>query len=202
MITPAYIGCEGLINKAKGCLKPALALLLLVLIPCCSKEHAATVRIIGLSDASRAGDFREVIAKVPGLKLISLDGDKATATLEYDAPVLLNNAQPAAGDLAPGKILSLIDRLVGEACTHTFSVTAPTGIAENKLTRLDLKVGLNDCKGCRYAAYIAIAKLDGVERAGVDSNNRVLTAWIDPAKTSKETLETALTKARVKLRGK
>jgi hypothetical protein len=38
-----------------------------------------------------------------------------------------------------------------------------------------------------------------VERASVESSTRMLTAWIDPSKTTKETLEAALKKARVEL---
>ena len=56
-----------------------------------------------------------------------------------------------------------------------------------------------DCKGCRYGAYIAIAKMDGVERAIVKADSRTLIAWIDSSKTNKEALEAALKKARVEL---
>ena len=47
----------------------------------------------------------------------------------------------------------------------------------------------------------AIAKIDGVERASVNSDSRTLTAWIDATKTKKEAIEAALKKARVELPG-
>ncbi len=68
----------------------------------------------------------------------------------------------------------------------------------DKLQKIEIQVGLLDCKGCRYGAYIAIAKLDGVEHATV-SESALLTAWIDPAKTNREALIEALKKGRVEL---
>lgn len=43
------------------------------------------------------------------------------------------------------------------------------------------------------------AKIEGLERATVDSGIRTLTAWIDPAKTNRTALEHELKKARVEL---
>jgi copper chaperone CopZ len=54
-----------------------------------------------------------------------------------------------------------------------------------------------DCKGCRHGVYSTIAKIDGVERATVDSKASVVTAWIDAAKTNREVLIAALKKGRV-----
>ena len=54
-----------------------------------------------------------------------------------------------------------------------------------------------DCKGCAYGAYRAIAMIDGVERAVVSFRDGHVTARIDPAKTNREALVTALRKAQV-----
>ena len=164
-----------------------------------AEEQTTTVRVIGISDPSRVEDFRTAVKSVAELQLVSVDGDKATAVLRYDVSALITKPKPKPADLAPAKILEQIDNLIGKASVRTFSVTGPTGIAEDKLTKVEFKVGLLDCKGCRYGAYIAIAKIEGVERAAVDSITRTLTAWIDPAKTNKEALEAALKKARVEL---
>ena len=166
-----------------------------------AEEQTTCVRVIGISDPSRVEDFRKTVKSVSELQLVSVDGDKATAVLRYEVSAIVTKPKPKPDDLAPAKILAEIDNLIGKACVRTFSITEPTGVAEDKLTKVECKVGVLDCKGCRYGAYIAIAKLDGVERAIVDSITRTLTAWIDPAKTNKEALEAALKKAHVELPG-
>ncbi|MFN0077267.1 MAG: heavy-metal-associated domain-containing protein [Prosthecobacter sp.] len=158
-----------------------------------------TVRILGFSHEERIADFHKMIATLPELKLVTLDADKASATLSYDPLVLLGKPKPKPEELAPEKILERIDNLIGKASVRTFTATKATGIADGKLTQVQVKVGVLDCKGCRYGAYIAIAKIEGVERASVNSDSRTLTAWIDATKTNKEAIEAALKKARVEL---
>lgn len=172
---------------------------LVSIAPLRAEEQTMTVRIIGISDPSRVEDFRTAVKSVPELQLVSVDGEKASAVLRYDVAAIITKPKPKPDDLAPAKILAQIDNLVGKASVRTFTVTEPTGFAEDKLAKVEVKVGVLDCKGCRYGAYIAIAKLDGVERATVNSTNRTLTAWIDPTKTNKEALVAALKKARVEL---
>ncbi len=164
-----------------------------------AEEQTTTVRVIGISDPGRVEDFRTAVKSVPELQLMSVDGDKASAVLRYDVAAIITKPKPKPADLAPEKILEQINSLVGKASVNTFSVTAPTGVAEDKLAKVEIKVGILDCKGCRYGAYIVIAKLDGVERATVNSANRTLTVWIDPVKSNKEALIAALKKARVEL---
>jgi copper chaperone CopZ len=175
-----------------------IPLIMLVLTaPLLAEEQ--TVRIIGLSDASRVNDLREAIKTLPELELVSVDADKAAATLRYDPVALLGKPKPKPEELAPEKIIERIDNRIGTASIRTFFATAPTGVSEDKLTKVEIKVGVLDCKGCRYGAYIAIAKMDGVERAIVKADSRTLIAWIDSSKTNKEALEAALKKARVEL---
>ena len=181
-----------------------LAALLCALVftaPLRAEEQSTTVRIIGISDPGRVEDFRTAVKSVPELQLLSVDGEKATAVLRYEVAAIITKPKPKPADLAPEKIIEQLNNLVGKASVHTFSVTPPTGVAEDKLVKVEFKVGILDCKGCRYGAYIAIAKLDGVERATANSANRTLTVWIDPAKTNKDALEAALKKARVELPG-
>ena len=177
----------------------ALLCTLVLTTPLRAEEQTSTVRIIGISDPSRVEDFRTAVKSVPELQLVSVDGDKASAVFRYEVTAIITKPKPKPADLAPEKILEQLNNLLGKASVHTFSVTAPTGVAEDKLAKVEFKVGVLDCKGCRYGAYIAIAKLDGVERATVNSANRTLTVWIDPAKTNKEALAAALKKARVEL---
>jgi len=167
----------------------------------CAEEQTTTVRVIGFSDPSRVEDFRTTVKSVPELQLVSVDGERATAVLRYEVSAIITKPKPKPDDITPAKILAQIDNRIGKASVRTFTVAEPTGVAEDKLTKVAIKGGVLDCKGCRYGAYIAIAKLDGVERATADSITRTLTAWIDPAKTNREALEAALKKAHVELPG-
>lgn len=187
--------------------RSALLALLLCSIPGLlrAEEQTSTHRIIGLCSPERQDDFREVMSSVPIVQLLSLDYDKAEAVFRYDVAELLPAVGKKPADRSPEKITNALNELIrakgkGKSRSKsTFSFTAPSTLPADQLTRLDLKVGLLDCKGCRYTAYIAVAKIEGVERAAVNSETQTLTAWIDPAKTSRAALEDALKKAQVVL---
>jgi copper chaperone CopZ len=165
-----------------------------------AEEQTGTYRLIGLSAAEREADLREVLAKVPEVKFVSLDAAKAEVTLRFDAEKIFQPAkskQPPAAD----KVLARLDQLIGTASTRTFSLAERSTVPADKLTKVEILIGVLDCKGCRYAAYQAVAKLDGVERATVSTTPSAVIAWIDATKTKREALEEALKKARVELKG-
>ena len=199
MIPLAHTDRDGV---SAGAASRFLLLCLMALLANCSKEPVVTVRILGLSDASRVNDFNEVIKKLPSLKIVSFDSDHATALVRYEPTIMDQRLGLRSASSTPSTVIPLIDGLISAASGHTFTVTAPTEIADKNLKKLTFKVNLNDCKGCRYAAYIAVAKLEGLDRATVDSANHSLVAWIDPTKTSKKTVGDALTEARIKWRDK
>ena len=87
--------------------------------------------------------------------------------------------------------------LLGSASKNTFHLAAPSAVPADKLTKVEIPIGVLDCKACRYAAYSAVAKLDGVERATVSAAPSAIIVWIDATKTKRETLADALKKARV-----
>jgi copper chaperone CopZ len=58
-----------------------------------------------------------------------------------------------------------------------------------------------DCKACALAAYESIAKIDGVEQATASFRDGLVTARIDPARTSRAALEEILKKRGVTLKG-
>ena len=163
-----------------------------------AEEQTGTYRLIGLSAAEREPDLREVLAKVPEVKFVSLDAAKAEVTLRFDAEKIFlpaKSKQPPAAD----KVLARLDQLIGTASTRTFSLAERSTVPADKLTKVEILIGVLDCKGCRYAAYQAVAKLDGVERAIVSATPSAVIAWIDATKTKREALEDALKKARVEL---
>ena len=163
-----------------------------------AEEQTGIYRLIGLSAAEREADLREVMAKVPEVKLVSLDAAKAEVTLRFDAENLFQptkSKQPPAAD----KITARLDSLIGTASARTFGISERSTVPVDKLTKVEILIGVLDCKGCRYAAYQAVAKLDGVERATVSATPSAVIAWIDAKKTKREALEEALKKVRVEL---
>ena len=163
-----------------------------------AEEQTGTYRLIGLSAPEREGDLREVMKTVPDVALVGLDAAKAEVTLRYELEKLFPTAKPKQ-PTAPDKITERLNSLIGQASKNTFSLTARSTVPADKLTKVEIPIGVLDCKGCRYAAYSAIAKLDGVERATVSAQPSAIIAWIDAAKTKREALVEALKKVRVDL---
>ena len=175
-----------------------LCALLVVTVSAFAAEQTATYRLIGLSAPEREADLREVMKSVADVSLVSLDVAKSELTLRFDADKLGVPAK-AKQPPAPDKITERLSSLLGNASKNTFLLAAPSTTPADKLTKLEIPIGVLDCKGCRYAAYQAVAKLDGVERATVSTTPSAIIAWIDATKTKRETLEEALKKARVEL---
>lgn len=176
----------------------AFAVLLLLALFLHAEEQTGTYRLIGLSAAEREADLREVLAKVPDVSLVSLDATKAEVTLRFDAEKLFlpaKSKQPPAAD----KVLARLDQLIGTASTRTFSLAERSTVPADKLTKVEIPIGVLDCKGCRYTAYSSVAKLDGVDRATVSTTPSAVIAWIDATKTKREALVDALKKMRVEL---
>ena len=167
--------------------------------PAAAAEQTATFRLIGLSAPEREADLREVVAKVPEVALVSLDVARAEVTLRFDREKLLPPAKGKQPPPAADKILARLDQLLGTASTRTFTLTERSAVPADQLTKLEIPIGVLDCKGCRYAAYIAVAKLDGVERATVTTTPSAVVAWVDAAKVKREALVDALKKMRVEV---
>ncbi len=163
--------------------------------PLRADEQTGVYRIVGLSAPERQDDLRAALKDVPNVQLEALDFDKGEATLRFDAAKLL----PGSKTPSPEAIIKRLDDLLLNASNHTFNVTAPSTLPAEKLTKLEIKVGLLDCKGCRYAVYCVVGKMDGVVRATVSSqvSTGTVNAWIDGSKTNIEALTEALKKANV-----
>ncbi|PAW88437.1 MAG: hypothetical protein B9S33_04830 [Pedosphaera sp. Tous-C6FEB] len=166
--------------------------------PAFAEEQTSTYRLIGLSHAEREADLREVLDKVPEVKFVSLDAAKAEVTLRFDAEKIFLPAKQKS-PVPADKITARLDQLIGTASTRTFSLTERSAFPADKLTKVEIPIGVLDCKGCRYAAYSAVAKLDGVERATVSITPSAVIAWIDATKTKRDALVEALKKMRVEL---
>ena len=159
-------------------------------------EDTTTFRVIGFSHPEREADFRQVMSSLPELALVKLDIEKAEVTLRYDIAKLFPKSSPDQ-PVPPEKVLEELDKRIGNASTRTFSLTLQT-VSAAALTKVEIPVGLLDCKGCRYGVYLAVAKIEGVDRVSI-SGDGILTAWIEASKTNREALIDALKKARIEL---
>lgn len=163
-----------------------------------AEEQAIRLRVIGLCSPDREADLRQILGTIPDLQLESLDYDNAEASFRYDVAKVFTNFNPKKPP-TPEQIVARLDDLLRNPSQGTFGVAPLSTVPKDKLTLVEIKIGILDCRACRFAAYQAVAKKDGVERATVNSEKGIVTAWIDPSKTDRPALEEALKKARVEV---
>ncbi len=173
-------------------------LILLLCALCASVIHQAAAedfrhRVTGLFAPDRVDDFRQLVAQLPDMKLVSVDFATAEAVFSYDPAKLAPKARP-------GQVIERLDTLVRQASRSTFGVKPLSTTPRDQLTQIEIGVLGLDCKGCALAAYEAIAKLDGVEQATASFKEGRVTALIDPKKTDRAALEAALKAKRVELK--
>ncbi|MEK6258262.1 MAG: cation transporter [Planctomycetota bacterium] len=149
-------------------------------------------RVTGLFSPDREDDLREVLEKLPDVKLVSIDYQTSEATFTYDAAKLFAGAKPE-------QHLERFDTLLRSVSSSTFGIAPLCTTPKDKLTRIEIPVVGLDCKACCLAAYEAIYKLDGVEQATASFKDGRVTALIDPEKTNRKSLEEALKSKRVEL---
>jgi len=141
-----------------------------------------THRITGLCCPERVDDLRDAVKDEPELKLLSIDYEHAQATFEYipkNVPVLR------------------FRELLGK---RGFAINPSPALPADKLTAIEIPVAGLDCKGCSLGAYHVIYRIDGVEQATVNFKEGRVRALIDPKKTNRAALESALKKAKVELK--
>jgi hypothetical protein len=157
-----------------------------------AEEQTSEHTIVGLFSPDREQDLRDLVADLPDVKLVSVDYDNARATFRYDVAALFPNHDPKKPPTAV-EIEQRLSRLLTEASMGTFSLKLTPAVPKDKLTKIEMTVGMLDCKGCRYAMYLTVTRVAGVERATVGKDN-VVTAWIDPTKTDQTAVENAVKK--------
>ncbi len=162
-------------------------------------EARVRCRITGLFQPDRVDDLRRqggTLRHVQGdasaeIRLVEVDYDNAEATFAYDP-----DARPLK-DATPEQVRERIDPLLRNASGGAFSALPPRTLPADRRQEIRIGVAGLDCKGCAFAAYRALAKLDGVDRATVDFHRGLATARVDPSKCNREALVAALKKAEV-----
>ena len=164
-----------------------------------SDLHAAPAveisrRVVGLFEPSRVDDLKEVVPTLPGVELVRVDYASTVAVWRLDPALVMTNYN-AKKRPSEEQLVQRLDSLLGAASTRTFALKPLAGIPSDKTTTVELRTHILDCRGCRYAVYNSIAKLEGVESATVGKDG-LITARIDPAMTDQKTLDAALKKIK------
>jgi copper chaperone CopZ len=152
--------------------------------------HPARHQVTGLFMKEREEDLRAVVDEMPRVKLLHIDFANAEAIFDYDPAQLFPGARPE-------QVQERFDNLLRTASRSTFGIRPLRSMPLEKLQQVEIPVAGLDCKACCLAAYEAIYKLEGVERATASFRDGRVTVLIDPAKTDRATLEAALRKRGV-----
>jgi copper chaperone CopZ len=180
-------------SKARSFVPKALGLLGLLMLCAPARAETSKHQVTGLFMKEREQDLREAVAKVPHIKLVSIDFPNAEATFEYDAAQAFPGAKPE-------QVLGRFDTLLKQASNHTFGIKPLCSVPRDKLRLIEVPVAGLDCKACCLAAYEAVYKLEGVERATASFREGLVTALIDPTRTDRARVEAALKKRGVQLK--
>jgi len=158
-------------------------------------DESGTIRhrITGLFSPDREKDLRQVIERLPGITLVSIDFPYAEARFRYDAAEVFPGAKPE-------QVAERFDQLVRQASKSTFGVQPLCTVPREKLTRIEIPIAGLDCKGCCLAAYESIFRIEGVEQATASFKDGLVTALINPEQTEAAQLEAALEQRGVQLR--
>ncbi len=149
-----------------------------------AEELNHTHRVLGLFQADREDDLGQVINKVPDVDLVTVEYKTGEAVFRYDAEKLAQN----------------LDQIVRRESRSTFEILPPSSVDRSKLRRVEIDVVGLDCKGCSYAAYLAVYKIEGVENATASFKEGKVVAWIDDKRVNRAMLIEALKKKRVKIK--
>ncbi len=149
-------------------------------------------RVVGLFSPDRQDDLREVMTKLPEVKLMSIDYKHAEAEFAYDAEKLFNRPNPE-------QLIERFDNLLRSHSAGTFGIKPLCTTPKDKLMLIEIPVLGIDCKGCSLAAYEAISGIEGLAQATVSFKESRVTALIDPEKTNRAAVEEALQKKGVEV---
>src|SRR5215212_1540389 len=102
----------------------------------------------------REEDFRETVANIPNIKLVSIDYKNAEAVFEFTPKTDFPGAKP-------DQYLQRLDQLIKQGSHNTFGIKLLRTIPADKLELIEIKVVGLDCKACSLALYETINKLEG-----------------------------------------
>ena len=168
--------------------------LLLLGVTAARAEGPEPVRhqITGLFSKDREEDLRKTFERLPEFELMSVDFDRAEASVRYDAAKVFPGATPE-------QVVERFDGKLREVSRSTFGVRPLRTKPDDQLTWVEIPVVGLDCKACTFAAYSSVFQLKGVEQAQASFKEGRVRALIDPKLTDRVELEAALKQRGVTL---
>lgn len=157
------------------------------------QEVTVRYRIVGMFSPEREADLREAAKKMAEVALAEVDYAHGEGSFTYDSSKILKGAKPE-------QVQAHVENLLKNASNHTFALRALSTIPREKQSRLEIAVGVLDCKACGYGLYLAVMNAPGVEQAQVDVKKGLIAVWIDPEKTDRSKLVDMLKKREVRIR--
>lgn len=180
-----------------------LVILMLLLIPatCRAEDKPAqpaqpvTVKykLFGLFSHEREPDLRRVATGITEVTLTDFDYEKGEVTFTYDPIKFGRGAKPK-------ELQDRIDNLLRSASNQTFAVKPMSTIPREKLQKVEIGVGVLDCKACGYGLYQMVFNVPGVEQAFANYKEGLVTAWIDPEKTDRTKIAALLKQREVRVK--
>ena len=147
-------------------------------------------QVTGLFMPAREADLRELVATLPGVKLVRVDFKNAEAVFDYEVKKFGK----------PDQAMKALDQMLQQASRGAFGIKPLSTTPADRLKLVVIPVSGLDCKACSLAAYEAVYRLEGVERATASFRDGKVTALIDPSKTDRAKLEDALKKRGVSIK--
>jgi hypothetical protein len=170
--------------------------------------------LYGLSGKEREGDWGVLCGDLvdQGVRVERTDASRARVVIAYDEGVLF----PKRNTRVPLRIAEVerrIGQLVREASTAAFDVRpVSAGGFESGYVEQEVRIGVLDCKGCRYGAYTLAMRVEGVERVWIDAERsalrfaydrgrvgRIYSAFFEPEWIVNELVKSSLRKGRVEV---
>jgi hypothetical protein len=170
-------------------------------LPLGAAETSERFGIVGLFSPEREQDLRDLLKEVPDVQLAGIDMDSAEVTLRYDVARLFPDSNPKKPALAE-QTLQRLNNLVVPPSHGSFRLVPRSTAPKDALTKVEIDIGVLDCKACRYGAYRAVMGIDGVARATVSTSPSRVSVWLDAKKTDRAALESALKRVGVAVPGK
>lgn len=155
-----------------------------------ASEKQMTFRVTGLFSPDREADLKEVMKELPEIALVRVDFKTSEAVFQFVSAQAFPGAKPE-------QIVERFDNRLRTLTRGTFGIREVCSIPRGKLKFVEILIAGLDCKGCSLAAYETVYRLEGVEQATASFRDGLVTAWINPEKTSRDVLEEALRKRNI-----
>jgi copper chaperone CopZ len=156
------------------------------------EPRVVRVRVLGLFSPARVEALRKAAASIEDATLKDVDYEAAHATFEV-------RSDKAWKDVPTEKLPERVDQALRQASRSTFSAAPASETPPERIAEVVIAAGGCVCRACELAAYEAVARVEGVERATVSFAESSVVVRYDREQTDLAAIEEALKKRGVTL---